>query len=547
MTEPKRDLIIVSNRLPLSVKRVDGAYESSISSGGLVTSLSGLTKSTKFRWFGWPGIEVKDPEDQEQVSKSLREHNAIPIFLDSGLAHEHYNGFSNRILWPILHYQSGVTFDDGPWQAYRRVNELFADAIAEAATSGVLIWVHDYHLMLLPELLRNRLQKQGKACAIGFSLHTPFPAGDFWRNLPVRKHLIEGLLASDLIGFHTDEYKQNFIETCASLLGANIGIPNQIQYRDRLVCTDKFIVGIDPQKFADTLQKPEVQDRIKTLEERYKGVKVIVGVDRLDHIKGLTQKLKGFDTFLDDHPELRNKVVLIQVAVPSREDVKEYQELETELSTLAGKINGKHATPEGTPLLYMHRSVPFTELTALYSVADACLLTSTRDGMNLVSFEYVACQANKHGVLVLSEFAGAASFMREGSIPFHPANKTEMSEALYNALVLDAGEKKRKYEFLRDFVHTNTSAVDDHMTHVLSLVDAIENGRLDGCQVTKEVSVVAKATNIKYKMQAASSLAQKNALFLLGDLKKLDIKIQGQAKRHQDVSTRVQPVSRVPV
>lgn len=231
-------------------------------------------------------------------------------------------------------------------------------------------------------------------------------------------------------------------------------------------------MGIDPQKFADTLAKPEVQERIKTLEQKYKDVKVIVGVDRLDHIKGLTQKLKGFDAFLDDHPELRNKIVLIQVAVPSREDVKEYQELETELSTIAGKINGKHgmfnqvrigcciltsiATPEGTPLLYMHRSVPFTELTALYSIADVCLLTSTRDGMNLVSFEYVACQEKRHGVMVLSEFAGAATFMRDGSIPFHPANKTEMSEALFTALNLDEKERKQKYEYLREFVNKNT-------------------------------------------------------------------------------------------
>ncbi|KAJ5691870.1 hypothetical protein N7462_001293 [Penicillium macrosclerotiorum] len=456
--DTKRNLIIVSNRLPLSIKRVDGTFQSSISSGGLVTALSGLTKSTEFRWFGWPGIEVKDTADRAQVASSLDEHNATPIFLDNDLAREHYNGFSNRILWPILHYQSGVTFDDGPWQAYRRVNELFADAIANSAESGTLIWVHDYHLMLLPELLRNRLQDQGKKCAIGFSLHTPFPAGDFWRNLPVRKHLIEGLLSSDLIGFHTDEYKQNFMDTCASLLGARIEIRNQIQYKNRLICTDKFIVGIDPQKFSETLQKTDVQARIKSLEERYRGIKVIVGVDRLDHIKGLTQKMKGFDSFLDDHPELRNKVVLIQVAVPSREDVKEYQELETELSTLAGKINGKHATPDGSPLLYMHRSVPFTELTALYSVADACLLTSTRDGMNLVSFEYVACQEKRHGVLVLSEFAGAASFMREGSVPFHPANTTEMSEALYSALNLDPAERKRKYEYLRDFVNTHTSA-----------------------------------------------------------------------------------------
>lgn len=205
-------------------------------------------------------------------------------------------------------------------------------------------------------------------------------------------------------------------------------------------------------------------------------MKVIVGVDRLDHIKGLTQKLKGFDSFLGDHPELRTKVVLIQVAVPSREDVKEYQELETELCTIAGKINGKHgnfihlrtakihsltctATPEGTPLLYMHRSVPFAELTALYSVADACLLTSTRDGMNLVSFEYVACQEQNHGVLVLSEFAGAATFMRDGSIPFHPANTTEMSEALFAALNLDDKERQRKFELLWDFVTTNTRYV----------------------------------------------------------------------------------------
>ncbi|KAJ5773687.1 hypothetical protein N7457_008583 [Penicillium paradoxum] len=454
----KRNLLIVSNRLPLSVKRVNGAFESSISSGGLVTSLSGLTKSTQFQWFGWPGLEVRDPKDREDVQKSLEAHNAIPIFLDSTLADEHYNGFSNRILWPILHYQSGVIFDDTPWQAYRRVNELFADAIVDSAENGTLIWVHDYHLMLLPELLRDRLRERGKACAIGFSLHTPFPAKDFWRNLPVRKHLIEGLLASDLIGFHTDEYKQNFIDACAGLLEARTEIPNQIQYKNRLVCVNKFVVGIDPQKFTDTLQKPEVQERIQNLKERYKGIKIIVGVDRLDHIKGLTQKLKGFDAFLDDHPELQNKVVLMQIAVPSREDVKEYKDLETELCTLAGKINGKHATPEGTPLLYMHRSVPFNELTALYSVADVCLLSSTRDGMNLVAFEYVACQQERHGVLVLSEFAGAASFMTNGSIPFHPANTTEMSEALHTALNLNAAERKTKYEYLRDFINTNTSA-----------------------------------------------------------------------------------------
>ncbi|BCR90618.1 trehalose-6-phosphate synthase [Aspergillus chevalieri] len=458
MAPEQRRLIIVSNRLPVSVKRVDGGYKSSLSSGGLVTSLSGLTKSTQFSWFGWPGIEVNDPKDREEVSKSLAEHHAVGIFLDNALANAHYNNFSNSILWPILHYQSGMTFDDAPWHAYQKVNELFADAVAKEARKGDLIWVHDYHLMLLPKLLRERLVKQGKNCAIGFSLHTPFPASDFWRALPVRNAMIEGLLSSDLIGFHTDEYKQNFIGTCVNLLGAQTGVPNRIQYKDRLVEAGTFIVGIDPQKFDDTLSKPEVQKRIKELEERYKDVHVIIGVDRLDYIKGLTHKLKGYDRFLDDHPELKDKVLLIQVAVPSREDVKEYQDLETEISTIAGKINGKHATPDGSPLLYMHRSIPFDELTAMYSVADVCLLTSSRDGMNLVSFEYVACQEKRHGVLVLSEFAGASVFMKGGSVNLHPANTAELAQAIHKAVTMDGKERKERYEKLSEFINTNTSA-----------------------------------------------------------------------------------------
>lgn len=233
----KRNLIIVSNRLPLSVKQTDdGTYQSSISSGGLVTSLSGLTKSTTFKWFGWPGLQVDDPQDREKVSKSLAEHNAVAVFLDQKLANEHYNCFSSgfslfficvcvletnvyldQILWPILHYQT-VTLNENAWESYKKVNELFAEAVAKAASDGDLVWIHDYHLMLLPGLLRKRLEEQGKSCAIGFSLHTPFPAKDFWRALPVRKELIEGILASDQVGFHTDEYKQNFMDSCHSLL-----------------------------------------------------------------------------------------------------------------------------------------------------------------------------------------------------------------------------------------------------------------------------------------------------------------------------------------
>ncbi|KAB8077030.1 glycosyl transferase [Aspergillus leporis] len=456
--QKKRGLIIVSNRLPLSVKKEDGSYKSTLSSGGLVTALSGLTKSTNFRWFGWPGKAIEDPEEQKKVSDALAENSAVGIFLDEQLAHGHYNMFSNSVLWPILHYQSGVTFNEDAWEAYQRVNEIFADTVADQAANGDLIWVHDYHLLLLPSLLRERLEKQGKNCSIGFTLHTPFPADDFWRALPVQKGLLKGLLASDVLGFHTDEYRRNFTESCARSLGADTEKEGQIKYEGHEAYVGTFVVGIDPQKFNDSMEDPNVQKRIHELEKQYEGKTVIIGVDRLDYTKGLVQKLEGYAHFLNTYPELEGKVTLIQVAVPSREDVKEYQDLEKEISILVGKINGEHATPDGTPLIYMHRSVSFTELTALYSISDICLLTSRRDGMNLVASEYVACQEHKHGVLVLSELAGAAAFMSEGSIIFHPSSVQELSDAVHKALNMDEKEKKERYENLREFITTHTSA-----------------------------------------------------------------------------------------
>jgi trehalose 6-phosphate synthase len=247
------------------------------------------------------------------------------------------------IAWPILHYQSGVDFNEDAWKSYQKVNEIFADSVAESASDGDLIWIHDYHLLLLPAYLRDRLEKQGKKCPIGFTLHTPFPAEDFWRALPVQKELLAGVLACDLIGFHTDEYKRNFIECCSR--GLDLSVEGDcIVYQGHTARTGTFVVGVDPAKFMDGLQTPEVKNRIEELEDEYKRKTVILGVDRLDYTKGLVQKLQGYDYFLRQHPEIKNKVTLIQVAIPSREDVKEYQELEKELSMLVGKINGEHCT-----------------------------------------------------------------------------------------------------------------------------------------------------------------------------------------------------------
>ncbi|CAI7592115.1 unnamed protein product [Penicillium palitans] len=420
----QRRLIIASNRLPLSVKAKDGSYEAVPSSGGLVTALKGLNFSN-YLWLGWPGVDINE-RDRESVDKALAKENAAAVYLDEDLAQSHYNGFSNGVLWPTLHYQSEASFGNETWDAYQRVNQIFAKRISEEAADG-------------------------------YFLHTPFPADDFWRGLPVQKQLLDGVLSSDLVGFHTDEYKANFAGACRSYIGAECE-GNNIHYNNRTVNIDKYIAGIDCQRFADTIDDPEVQAKIRELETQYKDKTVIIGMDRMDYTKGLPEKLEGFRVFLDQHPEWSERVVLIQIAIPSREDVKKYQELEGDVSKLVGQITGKYATPKSTPLLYIHRSVSFAELTALYSVSDVCLLTSRRDGMNLVASEYVACQEARHGVLVLSEFTGAAVFMKHGSLLFNPANADSLSNALYEAVTKEKKDRKEMYEGLRSFVTTNTSA-----------------------------------------------------------------------------------------
>ncbi|EGD95782.1 alpha,alpha-trehalose-phosphate synthase [Trichophyton tonsurans CBS 112818] len=453
----KPQLLVVSNRLPLSLKRTDdGKYESSKSSGGLVTSLSGISESIGFQWFGWTGLEISEDEQQE-VQKLLAKQDAAPIFLNKELADNHYNGFSNSILWPVLHYQPGTQhFDEKWWHTYQEVNQIFAKAIAEATSDGDLVWVHDYHLMLLPGILRKELAKQGKhSVKIGFSLHTPFPATEVYRALPTNHELLEGVLDSDLIGFHTNDYAGHFAEACSQILGASKdGLT--LRYKDRTIQVGKFIVGIDPTRFLEAVESEPVQKRIGELEYKYKDIKRIVGVDRLDYIKGLPEKLRGFQEFLRTHPEWVGKIVLIQIAVPSREDVQEYQELEAELYRLVGMVNGEFGKPDYAPVIFIHQSIPFEELAALYAASDICLLSSTRDGMNLVALEYIACQKERNGVLAVSEFAGVSSYL-EGGVKFNPFNSSEIARVIYDAVEMDTDQRKKEHARLLDFIKTHTS------------------------------------------------------------------------------------------
>ncbi|MCJ1357919.1 MAG: Trehalose-6-P synthase/phosphatase complex synthase subunit [Icmadophila ericetorum] len=456
--KPDARLLLISNRLPITIKRSeDGSYDFSMSSGGLVTGLSGLSKSTTFQWYGWPGLEVPDKEAGPLTQRLKDEYNAIPVFIDDELADRHYNGFSNSILWPLFHYHPGeITFDESAWNAYREANRLFAKAVAKQVKDGDLIWVHDYHLMLLPAMLREEIGSNASNIKIGFFLHTPFPSSEIYRILPVRNEILLGVLHCDLIGFHTYDYARHFLSSCSRILGLST-TPNGVEFQGKIVTIGAYPIGIDPDKFSEGLRKPKVQERIATLEKKFQGVKLLVGVDRLDYIKGVPQKLHALEVFLTEHPEWVGKVVLVQVAVPSRQDVEEYQNLRAVVNELVGRINGKFGTIEFMPIHFMHKSVNFDELIALYAVSDVCVVSSTRDGMNLVSYEYIACQQKRHGVMVLSEFTGAAQSLN-GSLVVNPWNTEELAGALYDAVTMGDEQRAVNFEKLSKYVNKYTSA-----------------------------------------------------------------------------------------
>ncbi|KAI8854492.1 glycosyltransferase family 20-domain-containing protein [Chytridium lagenaria] len=347
----KGRLLVVSNRLPITIKKSsDNEWNLSMSSGGLVSALLNT------------------------------EYSAVPVYISDATADMHYNGFSNSILWPLFHYHPGdITFDEDHWEAYQQAN---------VVVDGDLIWVHDYHLMLLPALLRERLGDRFPNVKIGFFLHTPFPSSEIYRVLPVRKQILLGVLQSDLIGFHTYDYARHFLSSCTRILGLQSS-PNGVEFEGRHVTVGTFPIGIDPDKFIEGLTQTKIINRINVLEDRFKNCKVLVGVDRLDYIKGVPQKLLAFEQFLEEHPEWVGKAVLIQVAVPSRQDVEEYKQLQDSVNRLVGRINGRFGTIEFTPIHFLHKSVTFEELVALYAIGDACLVTST------LSYEYVASQKNR--------------------------------------------------------------------------------------------------------------------------------------------------------
>lgn len=438
---------MVSNRLPVGITKNEGKISITPSVGGLATGLASFYKSYDSTWIGWSGIYANDFSAKEisEIKNKLLAENCCPIFLGKDEVEKYYDGFSNKTIWPLFHYfiQYSKYYGDY-WEAYCKVNKMFADAVLENIKAGDKIWIHDYHLLLLPELIK----KQFPDVSIGFFLHIPFPSYEVFRLLPWRKQLLEGMLGADLIGFHTFDYERHFLSCVRRILG-NDTIFNKIKLEKRIVKADIFPMGIDYERFYNAAmeqQQRSIKDKTKLQKEIEKYFlfandrKLIISIDRLDYSKGIPHRLKAYEYFLENNMEFHEKVSLILLAVPSREDVEHYQKIKSEVDKLVGRINGKYGVINWTPIWYFYRSMPFEDVIGLYSSSDIALITPIRDGMNLVAKEFIATKTNKKGVLILSEMAGAAREMSE-SIIVNPNNKEELADAIKLALTMSEEEQ----------------------------------------------------------------------------------------------------------
>jgi trehalose 6-phosphate synthase/phosphatase len=448
-----RRLVIVSNRLPFNVAVEDGQVIFYPSAGGLVTGLASFRQSgkqtsalpTEHLWVGWPGSVDASLHD-EVAREALLRFQSYPVFLTEEQMEQFYLGFCNATIWPLFHYfPSYAVYQPLFWEQYKRINQLFADALQSVLRADDVVWVHDYHLMLLPRLLKARQPE----LSVGFFLHIPFPSFEVFRLLPGewRRDILEGLLGADLVGFHTYEYTRHFLQCVLRILGYDQQM-SQVLATDHVAKVDTFPMGIDVEKFAGASLNEETDREICELKNMLSGVKLILSVDRLDYSKGIPNRLEGFEVFLENHPEYHGNVALLMVVVPSRIGVVQYELMKRQIEELVGKINGRFGRVGWTPVVYQYRQVPFASLAALYAVSDVCLVTPLRDGMNLVAKEYVATRGDGAGVLILSEMAGAAKELPEAII-INPNNRAEIATALKEALEMPLREQQKRHRLMQ--------------------------------------------------------------------------------------------------
>ncbi len=439
--------IIVSNRLPVKIKREENEYQILPSEGGLATGLVGVHQQGQNLWIGWPGLSTEQLDNVGYFTRKLNDMRLVPLYLSVEEVEGFYEGFSNEVLWPIFHYISTyANYDLDNWETYRRVNEKFRDAILQHAEPHDQIWVHDYQLLLLPGLLREALPE----ATIAYFQHIPFPSQELFRLIPWRRELLNGMLGADLLGFHTFDDVRHFISSATRILGVH-SHASQLEVEGRRVFAEPYPMGTDSQRFSELVEEPNVQARIAELKENYKEQRLMLSIDRLDYSKGILQRLQALQLLLQENPRFHKQLVLYMVVVPSRDTVPEYQRLKEEIDRLVGHINAEFGTFDWYPIAYFYHSYPATEIAALYATADICVVTPLRDGMNLVCKEYVSCKNDGSGVLILSEMAGAAHELIDALV-VNPNNIHDIAGAMLTALDMPLTEQRRRMEAMRRIV-----------------------------------------------------------------------------------------------
>ncbi len=444
-------LIIVANRLPVTVHALDDGPQIEFSTGGLAVGLRGVHRPGESVWIGWPGEGFHgDATANAALLDEIRDLGCKPVTLTEEQVHDFYEAVSNELLWPVLHSRlDKIPLRLTGWAGFREASALFARAIIEEYRPGDLIWVHDYHLALVPQMVRERLPN----ARIGFFLHVPFPPEEVFRCIAGREELVAGMMGADLIGFHTPAYAANFRNTTLSLLRLE-GDGAPFEWQGRTVRTGAFPMGVDTGVWARRGADQDVRDLAANMRNSNGCHRLVVGIDRLDYTKGIPRRLLAieemFERGLADPAETR----MIQVSVPSREAVDAYQEIRRVTDELTGRINGLYSTVDNVPIHSLYRSLSADEVASLYLAADVMLVTPLRDGMNLVAKEFVATRVDGDGVLVLSEFAGAAAELREALL-VNPYSTEDVATTVARALAMPTHERRWRMERLRMRVGAN--------------------------------------------------------------------------------------------
>jgi trehalose 6-phosphate synthase/phosphatase len=441
--------IIVSNRLPVQAQKGNDSWSFTPTSGGLATGMKSVHQEGDSLWVGWPGIssDILDKKSKNQITQDLAENQLYPVFLNEDELDNFYFGFSNKCLWPLFHYFIEYhQFDNKQWEYYIQVNQKFADAVLEVIEDGDIVWVHDYQLMLCPQMIKD----VNPEVTIGFFLHIPFPSFEIFRIFPERERLLNGLLGSDLIGFHTYDYERHFLSSVKRILNFEVNF-NIILHHGREIVVNTFPMGIDYKKFEgaavenlknSSLESSELKKQISAHKLENKG-KLILSIDRLDYTKGVVNRLLAFERFLDTYPEYHDKIRLVMLAVPSRSKVSQYQHLKRQTDEVVGRINGKFATVNWTPVWYYYRSMQFENLIDLYVSSDVAMITPLRDGMNLVAKEYLATRVENDGVLILSELAGSSKELPQALL-VNPFDIEQLAQSIKTAIEMPLKEQQER-------------------------------------------------------------------------------------------------------